>query len=144
MKNLVEWCESKNLHIVELDGQHKVIADTINKLYHFLLLPEDGETNLEIREFMALLIEETESHFLCEERYMEECNYPDLKEHRREHLMLKAELKEYSREVIKGKVKLNKKVLQALKNWLVSHIMCSDKDFAKHYHQHISNQAKKN
>jgi len=135
MKNLITWCESKNLQIIELDQQHRIIADVINKLFHFLQLPDDAESNQEIKEYMAKLIQATENHFQCEEDYMKQCNYPDFKNHRREHLMLKAELKEYSREVIKGRLKLNKKVLQALKNWLVSHIMCSDMDFAKHFHK---------
>lgn len=135
MKNLIEWCESKNLNIIELDRQHRLIADTINKLYHFLLLPDNSESHQEIREYLALLIDQTETHFDTEEAYMKRYHYSDLRNHCREHLMLKAELKEYSRLVIQDKQKLDKKVLQALKNWLVSHIMCSDRDFAKEYHQ---------
>jgi len=140
MKNLIEWCENKNLHIIELDKQHQNIANIINKLYHFLQLPQGADNDLEIREFMAELIKQIELHFQLEEQYMEASGYQELKYHRQEHMLLKAELKDYSRKVINGKLKLNKKVLNALRNCLISHIMCSDMDFAKHYHQQTSDK----
>lgn len=84
--------------------------------------------------FLRELEKLTEEHFRDEEAIMENAAYPDLVDHRREHVLLLAELKEFVREIRDGEETLQACHLVALKNWFVGHIVTTDMEFSRYFH----------
>ena len=65
-------------------------------------------------------------------------NYPAHSEHARNHLMLLAELKHYTRDIEEGLDNINVAALRLLRTWFISHIISDDMkftDFLREYSQ---------
>lgn len=138
---------SSLLNIPEIDRQHKQIADIINQLIKALQphhnTPPNTSDNFsaekhgsdsdkqDIRHHLEDLIKSTEEHFLYEERLMSKIGYPGHVEHKREHLLLLAELKSFIRDILDGSDQLDLKSINSLKNWFLIHIQSSDIEFAR-------------
>lgn len=142
------------LNIPEIDRQHRQIADIINQLIRALQPPhhntspytphdtyhndsantcDHGLTPQDIRHHLDDLIKATEEHFLYEERLMKKIRYPGHTEHKREHLLLMAELKSFIRDILADNAQLDLKSIDSLKRWFVLHIHCSDMAFARSF-----------
>ncbi len=112
------------LGIPEMDHQHLHLADLLNKL-------NDAVINNVPAEGIALLLEEfatqIRTHFADEESLMDECGYIDKSAHKHEHQRLLREL-----DYLKDKFNYGGEllVLQSLKEWLLSHILGMDRQFA--------------
>ena len=149
------------LDIDEVDEQHMALADCLDRLaasvqrlgsagstppssddesigFGDCIGADDaqGDTD-DFGEALGLLRELerlTEEHFRDEEAIMEKALYPDLADHRREHVLLLAELKEFVREIRDGHETFQLCHLVALKNWFVGHIVTTDMDFSRFLH----------
>jgi hemerythrin len=70
-------------------------------------------------------------HFLHEEEYMRALDYPQLEAHASEHALLLAEYTQLLRATRDcGAGRLDASTLDALKNWLLGHILDTDRRFA--------------
>lgn len=124
---LLEWKTSYSVGVPQLDRQHKGLVDLINRLQ---TADHDGDVMPEVFEALRAYVRD---HFRTEEALLERAGYPDLAEHRREHQVfvdwLKAVQSAYG---LGGAASLliNDSVVAFLKNWLVSHILVSDKAYA--------------
>ena len=65
---------------------------------------------------------------------MAQAGFPGLVEHRREHRLLLAELKEFVRAIRAGHEALDICHLRALKDWFVGHVVLADREFAEFLH----------
>jgi hemerythrin-like metal-binding protein len=79
------------------------------------------------------LYHHTRAHFIYEEKLMHVSGFRDLVQHQREHTMLLAELKSFTGALASGRTPADAALLGALRHWLVSHIITSDREFANHY-----------
>lgn len=111
----------------EIDDDHKILVDLINKLH----VSANGPfANAEVLKNLDELVEYTSWHFRHEERLMRAHNYPDMTSHMAQHeaLILKAT---QTREQF---INLDDNVLNdlnaLLKNWLIHHIQNVDKKLA--------------
>jgi hemerythrin len=150
MTGFIEWTDKLTLGIQEMDEQHLGMFRVLERLAEAARLTtadaslvtdseQGGEIQAEqyIHELLDELLQHTEEHFRCEEKLMAANRYPNLNEHRREHTMLKAELKLFVRDITKGTVSLDQKTLCSLKQWLIVHIRESDKAFADYVHESV-------
>ena len=79
---LFDWNDSFLIGIEELDHEHKVLIDDINKLHEEML----GNENVsEIKECLGEIYVHMQAHFALEEHVMKKNEYPFLDEHKREH-----------------------------------------------------------
>jgi hemerythrin-like metal-binding protein len=161
MHPLLKFSDDLMLDIPTVDNQHKEIVGIINlviKLFHpphsnpssyisqTLLKDKASSTGshltgnpdhtlLKASQYLDELQKLTTQHFVDEEQLMKKINYSGISEHKREHLMLLAELKAYIRDIKSGIERLDMKNINALKSWFVLHIRSRDTELSKAFHQ---------
>lgn len=146
MDNFIEWQPSWELGIDTVDQQHLQLVLFLNELARERLdcevwLGEEADIS-DLPCIQALLAclnrlgEETREHFHHEEMLMSLSHYPGFGEHRREHLTLLAEFAALLRDIRqRGLDELDQPTLVALKQWLIGHMVTTDRSFARHYRQ---------
>ncbi len=142
MESTFKWRDEWLLGIPTLDNQHQKLADCLHRLVtectrlHGQNGNDNGsENDTETREALMKLLDElcarTRAHFSIEEDMMLAANYPRYADHRREHVMLLAELTSTFAAPIKdGRCNMNPEILGALKSWFIVHVAHSDRQFA--------------
>jgi hemerythrin-like metal-binding protein len=151
MSAFLEWTNKLILGVPVIDEQHLGMLTVLNRLAEVLQLklsdcdcpiPSPMPTGSSGKAVAAPptldpcithLLEEfaqlAHDHMKSEEALMSQHGYPGLVEHKREHTMLSAELNLFVRDIIQGTDSLDQKALCALKQWLIVHIVESDKAF---------------
>jgi|JI9StandDraft_1071089.scaffolds.fasta_scaffold582619_1 hemerythrin len=142
---ILEWNDKYKTNIIEIDTQHQrlfiLLANLVN-LYSNnkgKLVPNVNAIKKSISELEQYAL----SHFLIEERIMEENDYPDLENHKAVHDKFTDKILEIKKlfldeNVFSDESKLDdliKTVLSFLEAWLINHIMVQDmeyKPFIKH------------
>jgi hemerythrin len=126
MKQLfVEWTDELSVGIQEIDEQHKILVNLINRLFDETALDEADPRVIE--EIMSELIEYTVVHFAVEESLFRIFNYPEMEAHIGQHHNLKAQVFEIQGKIKKDPSIVNTELLIFLKNWLEHHIQQEDK-----------------
>jgi hemerythrin len=124
----LEWKDSYNIGVKEIDNQHRGLFDIISKLFTSQLYEPDG------KYFFLMLskfVEYTQVHFSTEERYMLEAQYPKFSEHQREHELFIAQLSQIVQDIENKKPEIESKTLSFLKDWYLAHILGTDRDLEK-------------
>lgn len=138
MAPLIEWHDHLSIGIPALDEQHRELAELVNLLASHVGAAEDAGTDgsgwRKARTVLDRLHRHTQAHFHYEEELMVSAGYTDLALHSREHVMLLGELRAVTARLITGREALNYEILQALKEWLIAHIVGSDREFAVFFH----------
>lgn|SRR5512135_2112522 len=123
---LLEWNDSYSVGNVLLDAHHRVFFEML-KEFQSLKNKNDRDA---LQQRIEFLIEYAAMHFGAEERLMLKANFPDFKAHKAIHdefakqaLSIKKSF-EQSPDSVSGD-----EVLKLMQNWLVSHIMDSDKQY---------------
>jgi diguanylate cyclase (GGDEF)-like protein/PAS domain S-box-containing protein/hemerythrin-like metal-binding protein len=132
-KDDVPWIKFENSHLVgveEIDEQHRNLVYLVNRLND--ALKHDDSPEVIMRMFDDLLVATTH-HFDTEGRYMKEQHYPRLDEHESEHAHLVNEVVHFKEQFSQGRELL---VLQLIKDWLLNHIIYSDKKLGAYLVQH--------
>ncbi|GLQ30855.1 hypothetical protein GCM10007876_13340 [Litoribrevibacter albus] len=131
-KPSVVWKDEYSVGVKVLDNDHKKLISLLNQFktaYDYYT-----ETEFE-RQALEELVAYTKFHFEREEKYMAETGYPDLENHKRQHLTMISQVEsfveKYKRE---GHDSLNE-VSDFLTHWLLNHINGTDKQYSKHLNQ---------
>ena len=121
---LFEWDESFLIGIEELDYEHKVLIDDINKLHDELARHEQES---EIRKCLGDIFARMQAHFALEERVMKEHKYEFFDEHKREHDKLLDSYTEYMLQFMNDSDAFSDiSIEDTLKRWVLNHITTSD------------------
>jgi hemerythrin-like metal-binding protein len=112
--------------IEEIDRQHKKLVSLIAELHEAM---KEGRGAAALNRILGDLVTYTRVHFDSEERLMEKHGYPALDAHKREHAALSRKVSDYVEQVRSGAVSLTPEVLGFLKDWLVNHILHTDKNY---------------
>ena len=78
------------------------------------------------------LIEYTATHFAHEEELFAQYSYPDSVKHTQEHQDLVKKVLDFKDKYEKGRSSINMELMMFLKNWLIHHILGSDKSYSAH------------
>lgn len=123
-ETLFEWDESFLIGIEELDHEHKVLIEDINRLHDELA----GNQKSEIRKWLGEICARMQAHFALEEHVMKEHDYEFFDEHKREHDELLDNCTEYMLQYINDtSASPSTSFEDSLKNWVLNHIVTSDK-----------------
>ena len=133
MTEFVSWDQSFSVANQTLDVQHTRMVGMLNALSQAI---EDGETRAMVALLLNGLLRYTEAHFATEEELLERHGFPELAAHRREHQALTARVLEFQREFESGNQDLSQPLQQFLRDWLVSHILETDKGYAAFLRAH--------
>ncbi len=121
----IKWDDSFLIGITELDHEHKVLIDDINRL-HGELARHDEKS--EIEKCLGDIYARMQAHFALEEHVMKEHRYQFFAEHKREHEKLLDSYTEYMMQILNDTVvSYSSPIEDALKDWVMNHIINSDK-----------------
>ncbi len=121
---VIEWSESFNLGIPDIDSEHRALIDLINRL-HARLGP--AASNEEIFEFFVELHAQIARHFALEETIMRDLRYDRLRAHKDDHEKLLDEIRDLMDRQLAGEFVNYDAVLgDALRQWFVVHFKTED------------------
>jgi hemerythrin-like metal-binding protein len=123
---LFTWSDSYSVNSPEIDTQHKKLFDLINNLHDAMIRGKGKEV---VGQILDGLIDYTRVHFADEEKMLEAINYPDLPAHLVEHDAFIRKVFQLQTDYRSGKQALTLPVMDFLKNWLLNHILKTDKKY---------------
>lgn len=132
------WSDDYRVGIERMDKQHNALLSTLNTLHDILM--SQGDQAL-VDKKLSCLVDQTKVHFHTEEQFMQAYDYPDYENHKELHDILLRQVED----VLETQHELETYHIQQswaekleladfLREWLVSHIIDSDKklgDFLK-------------
>jgi hemerythrin-like metal-binding protein len=121
----VAWEQRFSVGNTQIDSQHRQLFDLVNELHNSLLR---GAGPGILHSILEKLLAYTHLHFNTEERIMLSTGYPDFAEHKAEHDRLAAQVLEYVEGLKSGRLTLTTRVSYFLRDWLLHHILESDRD----------------
>lgn len=126
---LIEWSSELSVNVPSIDEQHRKLVNMINALNYAM---EDGLTDEALRNIFDGLLLYTHKHFEYEEELLMRTGFPATAAHQREHDALRERVKGLQQRVASGEMVLGVEVMDFLRDWLVNHIMGSDRAYSKH------------
>jgi hemerythrin-like metal-binding protein len=122
---LFEWDDSFLIGIEELDHEHKVLIDDINRLHGELARQHE---KAEIEKCLGDICARMQAHFALEEHVMQAHGYRFFAEHKREHDELLDSYTECMMEYLNDTGNAScASIEEKLKQWVVHHIVTSDR-----------------
>jgi hemerythrin len=125
----MEWSDSLDIGIDEINRQHQTLLHLVNELYH--LLNHNYGLN-SIKRVVQGLIDYTANHFTYEETLFDQIDYSQAQHHREKHQHLVQEVLEFQKRVERGE-EIGDELMSFLKNWLTQHIMREDKAYSEEF-----------
>jgi hemerythrin-like metal-binding protein len=127
--SLVTWSDEFCLGMQEIDAQHSVLIDLINQVWVAAVKRPDRAEALRILDELEKY---TITHFTAEEIFMHEMNYRNFRAHKEEHAQFVARIVE-ERARINAGAAVTLDIVHFLKDWLLNHILVSDKEYAQEF-----------
>lgn len=122
----LEWKETYSVGIKELDQQHKGLLELVNRVCNMdpATLPKN-----EAFAILNTLINYAQTHFETEERLLQTHDYPHLAQQQREHVAFTAEVFKLAQQLEKNDPHLHRQITDFVKNWYISHILGTDREY---------------
>jgi len=126
---LFEWRDEYSVKIASIDTQHQKLVAILNQLHEGMV---SGHGTEHLSSVLASLVEYTAKHFAFEEQLFAEHQYPQTKEHIEEHQRLVTQVLDFQKKYATGQASINMQLMKFLKDWLIKHILGSDKLYVAH------------
>ncbi|MDO9272513.1 MAG: adenylate/guanylate cyclase domain-containing protein [Rugosibacter sp.] len=130
------WHDEYALGIATLDAAHQDLFNDINSLIHAIQTHTlHAEKSALISPLLTQIRTAATHAFLLQEQIMQDKNYPFLELHTRQHLRFFDYLKELQGEIENDgadHIYLGFRVKNMLKDWLINHVLNTDRHFAHH------------
>ncbi len=130
MSNFVEWTDALSVGIEEIDEQHKLLVDLVNKMHEAIHQRHGSEV---VNSILKDLADYTRIHFAVEESLMRILNYPDYEAHKEIHEELLHSVTDLQEKVATGKKSIGFELMHFLKTWLTKHIMEEDMQYSSFF-----------
>ena len=134
MTNL-QWNDTYSVGFKLIDDQHKILISLINDLY---VAQRFGTLHTAIIGVLEKLAAYTVYHFNAEKELFAQYKYPKTSEHLAEHDYFVDKVKGFQQELNSGGILLSLKTIDFLKDWTITHILGSDKEFGEFVKQQES------
>ena len=125
---IIAWDEKYSIGIEAVDTQHKKFIAILSSLSK--ALSEARE-----KEFITVILRElqeyAEMHLAFEEKLFEKFHYENKEEHNKEHRYYRWKIQEFMDRHKAGDQLLPIEMLYFLEDWLLEHIMKSDKKYVE-------------
>ena len=128
---IVVWEEKYNTGIKLIDEQHRELAGLINELYRACRAGE--EVGVAFKAAMSRMVEYVHHHYATEQKFMLKIKYPGYNEHLKEHDVLVKDILGSAKDFNQGKRFVPHHFVRTLRDWLLSHIAVSDKQYAAYF-----------
>jgi hemerythrin len=123
---LFVWSDDYSVRIPSVDAQHQKLVEMLNALHDGMVAGSGSER---LKALLDGLVDYTAKHFAHEEKLFAQYSYPQTKEHAEEHRKLVGQVLEFKGKYEAGQASINMQLMKFLKDWLIKHILGSDKAF---------------
>jgi methyl-accepting chemotaxis protein/hemerythrin len=124
---LMTWTDDLSVGIRLIDEQHKVLLGLINELHAGMRARKSDAVLVGVVERLKGY---TVKHFGQEEEYFDRYGYPETAAHKEIHAKLVRQVLDFEAGLKSGKAKVTMDIMRFLKDWLVQHIMGTDKKYS--------------
>jgi hemerythrin-like metal-binding protein len=122
----ITWTDELSVGVELFDNDHKELISLANRLHDSITVrAQQGIMSSLLNDLLKYTI----FHFGHEEGFMLQYGYPGYKKHKMEHEGLVKKVEDYIEQVSEGKTSISLSLMGFLKEWLVNHIMGSDKEY---------------
>jgi hemerythrin len=135
---LMSWMDSYSVSVPQFDSQHKQLFALINRLHDAMA---KGHANDVMAKTLDELILYTKSHFQAEEKLLESKGYPDLAAHKAQHEKFTSQVVQFQEDFISGKLTVTIQLMNFLRDWLIHHILETDKQYGEFLKQRQKEKA---
>lgn len=129
---LFDWKDVYSVGVEDMDNQHKVLIDAINRLHDAM---KSGKAKEMQKKILDELISYTNTHFTAEEKIMAQHSYPGLPEQKKQHQHFVVKLNGFQEDYKSGKLMLSLEMMKFLRDWLSNHILKIDKQYSLFFNQ---------
>jgi len=123
------WSQELSVGLDEIDAQHKLLVDIINRVYEALISRASRE---QAGQVLEELVQYTFVHFAVEESLFRITDFPGYEGHKALHERLKQEVLQLKQRFLRGEIELDLNLMAFLRSWLENHIMGEDKGYVEH------------
>ncbi|MBU1568372.1 MAG: bacteriohemerythrin [Proteobacteria bacterium] len=124
--SVIKWRDSYNTGVAQFDQEHHKIIELIDSMYVALRDKLGSEV---VEKVCREAITYTEVHFTNEEQAMSSISYPELEEHKVEHLRMKKEVEKFQTLITTNFTEGATGLYHFLRDWLINHILVCDKKY---------------
>jgi hemerythrin len=128
---LVKWDDKYSVGIPLIDEQHKELIRLTNDLYQGCLEGDDAARDYFFSAVRGAM-DYVKHHFSAEEKIMENVQYPNLAEHKKQHEDFVLKMVEDVKSFQGGKKFVPNNFVRFLKDWILSHIAIADARYASY------------
>lgn len=121
----IEWTQKNAVGVEEVDNQHKLLFDLLNRLHESVV---QGKEQGELHAILDDLIEYTVYHFKTEEDLFLKHHYPPYQDHKDVHDDLTRTAVDLQKQLRDGSAVLSFELLDFLNNWLMEHTLGLDQE----------------
>lgn len=122
----IEWNDTLNTKITEIDEQHRQIVALINALSEAV---RNRTAESDMKALFEAIAKDAKVHFETEERLFRMHSYPERSAHAELHRQLENQVESLSNIIRTGAMPVNDSVLLFLRDWFITHIEGSDRLF---------------
>lgn len=126
---LVVWDDTMKLGVKQIDEHHERLVFILNDCYRALMLNDHRQ---ELRDIVKELESYTRYHFRTEESLMKDAGYRESPHHGEAHQKFMASVCDFSARLEAGESFITIEVLDFLRDWLIQHILRTDRALAQH------------
>lgn len=123
---LLKWKEKFSVGIAEIDAQHQRMFAIMNELNEAMASEKAKDV---MEEIIARLVEYTVTHFVTEERLMDQHGFSGISGHKSEHGKFTAKIRDFQNDFNQGRVAMSIDVMHFLIEWLEQHILGTDMEY---------------
>ncbi len=123
---IMTWNNQLSVDIGEIDDQHKILIELINRLNDAMKVGKGKEV---IGGIIKELENYTITHFSKEEKYFDKFGYNEAASHKAQHKKFISDVKNFREQYESGTFGVAISTMAFLSDWLKNHIMITDKKY---------------
>ena len=130
--NVITWSSTYSVGVPLIDKQHKGLIKLTNDLYNHCV--EDAESErMYFKQVIKSAVEYIKVHFSTEEKLMLNTAFPGYAEHKRQHETFVLNVLEQVKASEETRVISLLNFTHFLKDWILTHIAISDKQYFEYF-----------
>jgi len=124
----IEWHDNMWVGHPAIDDDHRRLIQYVNELYSAMTAGKGKDI---LGGILAELAKDTQEHFEREESVWKAGGYVDFNRHKQQHVDLFQTVGEFKAKYDQGTARLSLDVMNFMREWLMHHILTSDKAAAE-------------
>ena len=133
MYKVIQWSDDWDVHVEEINKQHKYLIDIINRIHSAI---NEGRINRELEMFLEDVLKYAIFHFRTEERYFDLFQYEFSGKHKEEHENMRKKIANFHIQYLEKGVEIIGEFTEFLEDWLIEHIGTHDKQYTRCFNKH--------